>query len=108
MIHIASCLSTTDNRNFLPDCNDARSTGRQDAGIEAICMFRLKHFREADMIKSRCHPAALIDKQSSRYPWRCAMLETTSNCGMAPIPYTVALEKIRSLAAGAALVRAGL
>ena len=31
-----------------------------------------------------------------------------SNCGMAPIPYTVALGKIRSLASGAALVRKSL
>ena len=31
-----------------------------------------------------------------------------SNCGMAPIPYAVALEKIKSLAAGAALVRNSL
>ena len=28
-----------------------------------------------------------------------------TNCGMAPIPYDVALDKIRSLAAGADLVR---
>ena len=31
-----------------------------------------------------------------------------SNCGMAPIPYDIALGKIRSIAAGAALVRADL
>ena len=32
----------------------------------------------------------------------------STNCGMAPIPYSVAQEKINSLAAGAALVRDGL
>ena len=31
-----------------------------------------------------------------------------SNCGMTPIPYETALGKIRSIAAGAALVRATL
>jgi 5-methyltetrahydropteroyltriglutamate--homocysteine methyltransferase len=31
-----------------------------------------------------------------------------SNCGMVPIPYDIALGKIKSLAAGAALVRASL
>jgi len=34
-----------------------------------------------------------------------ARLIPSSNCGMAPIPYTVALGKLQSLAAGAALVR---
>ncbi|MGB5618266.1 MAG: hypothetical protein WBM78_15590 [Desulfobacterales bacterium] len=31
-----------------------------------------------------------------------------TNCGMAPIPYAVARAKLKSLAAGAALVRAEL
>ena len=31
-----------------------------------------------------------------------------SNCGMVPIPYETALDKIKSLAAGAALVRGSL
>ena len=31
-----------------------------------------------------------------------------TNCGMAPLPYDLALSKIRSLAAGAALVKKAL